>query len=197
MRWLIGLVIVLPYTRLKLHRFEGVCVCVAVWVRVYAPEWHCISNRLRSFYALSVEKYFMYSNKIELEQTNKREKKERGCTVCCFCWLTFLSWECLFTEIACYHKLNRWNALIPIEIHWKLLFRWIYAEPVATILGGQDLFVDKGSTINLTCTIRFGPEPSGHIFWYHDGKVSNSKKAFYVQLYKYINFTWKQKSISR
>ncbi|XP_055327127.1 lachesin-like isoform X2 [Sitodiplosis mosellana] len=43
-------------------------------------------------------------------------------------------------------------------------------EPVATILGGQDLFVDKGSTINLTCTIRFGPEPPGHIFWYHENK---------------------------
>ncbi|XP_055327122.1 uncharacterized protein LOC129580573 isoform X1 [Sitodiplosis mosellana] len=43
-------------------------------------------------------------------------------------------------------------------------------KPVATILGGQDLFVDKGSTINLTCTIRFGPEPPGHIFWYHENK---------------------------
>lgn len=47
-------------------------------------------------------------------------------------------------------------------------------EPVPTILGGPDLFVDKGSTINLTCTIRFGPEPPGHIFWYHENKVSNT-----------------------
>lgn len=50
---------------------------------------------------------------------------------------------------------------------------WWFLEPAATILGGQqDLFVDKGSTINLTCTIQFGPEPPGYIFWYHDHKVS-------------------------
>ncbi|XP_055327129.1 junctional adhesion molecule A-like [Sitodiplosis mosellana] len=46
-------------------------------------------------------------------------------------------------------------------------------EPAATILGGPDLYVDKGSTINLTCTIRFGPEPPGYIFWYHENKEIN------------------------
>lgn len=46
-----------------------------------------------------------------------------------------------------------------------------FTEPMAQILGGPDLFVDKGSTINLTCTIRFGTEPGGHIFWYHESKV--------------------------
>lgn len=46
-----------------------------------------------------------------------------------------------------------------------------FTEPMAQILGGPDLFVDKGSTINLTCTIRFGSEPGGHIFWYHESKV--------------------------
>lgn len=56
-----------------------------------------------------------------------------------------------------------------------------FLEPAATILGGQqDLFVDKGSTINLTCTIQFGPEPPGYIFWYHDHKVS---VAFFLILY--------------
>ncbi|XP_031626756.1 hemicentin-1-like [Contarinia nasturtii] len=46
-------------------------------------------------------------------------------------------------------------------------------EPAASILGGNDdMYVDKGSTINLTCTIRFGPEP-GHIFWYHENKEIN------------------------
>lgn len=58
---------------------------------------------------------------------------------------------------------------------------WWFLEPAATILGGQqDLFVDKGSTINLTCTIQFGPEPPGYIFWYHDHKVS---VAFFLILY--------------
>lgn len=44
--------------------------------------------------------------------------------------------------------------------------------PTATILGGPDLHVDKGSTINLTCTIRFSPEPPAYIFWYHHDEVS-------------------------
>ncbi|XP_017138902.1 zwei Ig domain protein zig-8 isoform X3 [Drosophila miranda] len=43
--------------------------------------------------------------------------------------------------------------------------------PTATILGGPDLYVDKGSTINLTCIIKFSPEPPTHIFWYHQDKV--------------------------
>ncbi|XP_031626669.1 lachesin-like isoform X2 [Contarinia nasturtii] len=56
---------------------------------------------------------------------------------------------------------------IPIK---SFSIRLNIVEPSATILGGSDLFVDKGSTINLTCTIRFGPEPPGHIFWYHENK---------------------------
>lgn len=43
--------------------------------------------------------------------------------------------------------------------------------PTATILGGPDLYVDKGSTINLTCAIRFSPEPPAYIFWYHLDQV--------------------------
>lgn len=64
----------------------------------------------------------------------------------------------------------------------------IDAEPTATILGGPDLYVDKGSTINLTCTIRFGPEPPGSIFWYHENKVSDCFKLEKVifLLFSYI-----------
>ncbi|XP_047000692.1 zwei Ig domain protein zig-8-like [Schistocerca americana] len=43
--------------------------------------------------------------------------------------------------------------------------------PTATILGGPDLYVNKGSTINLTCTIRYSPEPPAFIFWYHHDEV--------------------------
>ncbi|XP_065165225.1 protein sidekick-like isoform X6 [Atheta coriaria] len=43
--------------------------------------------------------------------------------------------------------------------------------PTAAILGGPDLHVDKGSTINLTCSIRFSPEPPAYIFWYHHDDV--------------------------
>ncbi|RZF37052.1 protein sidekick-like isoform X2 [Nilaparvata lugens] len=43
--------------------------------------------------------------------------------------------------------------------------------PTAAILGGPDIHVDKGSTINLTCTIKYSPEPPAYIFWYHHDEV--------------------------
>ncbi|CAH0724452.1 unnamed protein product, partial [Brenthis ino] len=43
--------------------------------------------------------------------------------------------------------------------------------PSARILGGPDLHVDIGSTINLTCLIQFSPEPPAYIFWYHEDEV--------------------------
>lgn len=39
--------------------------------------------------------------------------------------------------------------------------------PTADILGGPDLHFDRGSTINLTCTINFSHDPPSHIIWYH------------------------------
>ncbi|KAL9904760.1 uncharacterized protein LOC119632087 isoform X5 [Glossina fuscipes] len=49
--------------------------------------------------------------------------------------------------------------------------------PTATILGGPDLYVDKGSTINLTCVIKFSPEQPTHIFWYHQDKVLSEENS--------------------
>ncbi|KAB0800616.1 hypothetical protein PPYR_06356 [Photinus pyralis] len=43
--------------------------------------------------------------------------------------------------------------------------------PTARILGASDLFVAKGSTINLTCSIHFSSDPTAYIFWYHDDNV--------------------------
>ncbi|XP_011183618.2 uncharacterized protein LOC105212934 isoform X1 [Zeugodacus cucurbitae] len=51
------------------------------------------------------------------------------------------------------------------------------AVPTASILGGPDLYVDKGSTINLTCVIKFSPEPPTHIFWYHQDKVLSEETS--------------------
>ncbi|XP_055376713.1 protein amalgam-like isoform X2 [Condylostylus longicornis] len=45
--------------------------------------------------------------------------------------------------------------------------------PTATILGSPDIHVDKGSTINLTCTVKYSPEPPAYIFWYHHEEVIN------------------------
>ncbi|XP_032528785.1 zwei Ig domain protein zig-8-like isoform X3 [Danaus plexippus] len=50
------------------------------------------------------------------------------------------------------------------------IYQRMYSDgvPSARILGGPDLHVDIGSTINLTCLIQFSPEPPAYIFWYHE-----------------------------
>ncbi|XP_071531607.1 zwei Ig domain protein zig-8-like [Panulirus ornatus] len=45
--------------------------------------------------------------------------------------------------------------------------------PTARILGSPERYVDRGSTINLTCIINFNPESPTEIFWYHENKVIN------------------------
>ena len=45
-------------------------------------------------------------------------------------------------------------------------------EPSTTILGGSEVFVGMGSTINLTCVIRLSPEPPSSIRWQHNNQVS-------------------------
>lgn len=56
------------------------------------------------------------------------------------------------------------------------------AVPSARILGGPDLHVDIGSTINLTCLIQFSPEPPAYIFWYHEEEVSGRKVIIHATL---------------
>jgi len=48
------------------------------------------------------------------------------------------------------------------------------AEPVTEIAGGPDLFINKDSTINLTCYVRYAPEPPSTIIWSHNHQVSIS-----------------------
>lgn len=53
----------------------------------------------------------------------------------------------------------------------------LIAVPTATILGGPDLYVGAGSTINLTCSIHFSSEPPAYIFWYYNKKVVSYDSA--------------------
>ncbi|XP_003699994.1 zwei Ig domain protein zig-8 [Megachile rotundata] len=57
---------------------------------------------------------------------------------------------------------------IPVKSHQ---FRLNVVVPTATILGGPDLYVGAGSTINLTCVIHFSSEPPAYIFWYYYEQV--------------------------
>jgi len=53
-----------------------------------------------------------------------------------------------------------------------------YPEPITTILGipeGEEtgeIFINMGSTINLTCIVKNLPELSTSIFWAHNNQVS-------------------------
>lgn len=47
-----------------------------------------------------------------------------------------------------------------------------YPEPTTVILGGSEMHIDIGSTINLTCVIQHTPEPPDHVFWTHNQQVS-------------------------
>ena len=40
------------------------------------------------------------------------------------------------------------------------------------ILGGPEVYIEGGSTINLTCVITGSPEPPSYIFWSHKDKVT-------------------------
>lgn len=40
----------------------------------------------------------------------------------------------------------------------KFHFNCFFAVPTASILGGPDIYVDKGSMINLTCTVKYSSE---------------------------------------
>nr|XP_036673976.1 uncharacterized protein LOC108014158 isoform X1 [Drosophila suzukii]XP_036673977.1 uncharacterized protein LOC108014158 isoform X1 [Drosophila suzukii] len=41
-------------------------------------------------------------------------------------------------------------------------------EPSTEIIGAPDLYIESGSTINLTCIIQNSPEPPAYIFWNHN-----------------------------
>lgn len=47
------------------------------------------------------------------------------------------------------------------------------SEPVTEILGGADLFINMGSTINLTCLVRYAPEPPPTMRWSHNSQDIN------------------------
>lgn len=63
--------------------------------------------------------------------------------------------------------------LLPLSMRWWKMcsVSFVNTEPVTTILGGPDLYIDIGSTINLTCIVRHLPEPPSAILWAHKNQV--------------------------
>ncbi|XP_058169516.1 hemicentin-2-like [Anopheles ziemanni] len=44
-------------------------------------------------------------------------------------------------------------------------------EPSTEIIGAPDLYIESGSTINLTCVVKDSPEPPAYIFWNHNNAI--------------------------
>lgn len=49
---------------------------------------------------------------------------------------------------------------------------YLFIEPSTEIIGAPDLYIESGSTINLTCVVNNSPEPPAFIFWNHNNAVS-------------------------
>lgn len=62
--------------------------------------------------------------------------------------------------------------LLSVSIFHCFFFFFVFAEPSAEIIGSKDVYIDRGSTINLTCIIHNSPEPPAYIFWNHNNAVS-------------------------
>lgn len=60
---------------------------------------------------------------------------------------------------------------------FRIFFQQI-PEPVTEIVGGTDLFINKGSTINLTCIVRYAPEPPPAMTWSHNREVNYLMEPF-------------------
>lgn len=54
----------------------------------------------------------------------------------------------------------------------KLNNIFIFAEPSTQIFGGPDIFINRGSNINLTCVVEYTPTPPSFVTWKHNGKVT-------------------------
>ncbi|XP_064094825.1 protein sidekick-2-like [Macrobrachium nipponense] len=48
-----------------------------------------------------------------------------------------------------------------------------FVTPTAELLGDGSVYLDKGSTLNLTCVVHFSPTPPEFILWYHREKLVN------------------------
>ena len=67
------------------------------------------------------------------------------------------------------------------------LEKTLFSEPHTEILGGDDMHVDWGSTINLTCVSKFNPAPPVDVIWYHNDKVNIKVQPYFELKNKKLN----------
>ena len=59
-------------------------------------------------------------------------------------------------------------------------------DPQTEIVGPPEVFLSKGSTLNLTCIIRNGPSSQPFIIWTHNSKVKhwqNNESMHFSDMY--------------
>lgn len=62
----------------------------------------------------------------------------------------------------------------PPESH---LIHLSVVEPETVIVGGPDVYINTGSRLALTCSVKYSPEPPAFIFWYHDDKLVSYERT--------------------
>ena len=55
-----------------------------------------------------------------------------------------------------------------------------FTVPVARILGESEIYLDAGSTINITCVVKHTPVPPSHVQWEHQGKVRPQNRLLFL-----------------
>ncbi|XP_070490011.1 uncharacterized protein [Chironomus tepperi] len=63
------------------------------------------------------------------------------------------------------------NAAHNSDIYGRMYSDRIHLVPTAVIIGGPEYFISKGSTINLTCIIKYSPDPPNHTYWHFRNKI--------------------------
>lgn len=73
---------------------------------------------------------------------------------------------------SCYFFLVFPSLLLMLILLLFFFCYYIFIEPSTEIIGAPDLYIESGSTINLTCVVNNSPEPPAFIFWNHNNAVS-------------------------
>lgn len=100
--------------------------------------------------------------------------------ICIFLWKkVFASFD--FRDVWSIYKdtdLPYFSMYNGVEYYVLIYDRWCYwssffPDPQTEISGPPEVFLSKGSTLNLTCIIRNGPASQPFIIWTHNSKVGS------------------------
>ncbi|KAF5293968.1 hypothetical protein FQA39_LY13581 [Lamprigera yunnana] len=89
----------------------------------------------------------------------------------------------------CYSLIECSELEVKYETGVKLCDKFLQ-EPDTEIVGGPELFIDRGSTINLTCVVRHSPEPPAYIYWNHNDAILFKKVQAYLKAVMFLKLDY-------